>query len=458
MALQKHLLLPFILIFLSSLSCYTTTFHGYPPHNYLQQEFGYDFRAHPSFFDPIDDDTTFGNSINLQATNFRLKKIGEVRSLAASVNTVSVDNFGAKGDGRTDDTEAFKKAWKVACSSSTGAVNFVVPNNKNYLLKPVTFSGPCKSALTMQIYGTIKASDDRSDYKEDGKHWLLFDSVQNLLVEGGGIINGNGNIWWKNSCKINKKLPCKSAPTALTFYNCKNLVVTKLKMEDAQQIHISFEKCVNVVASNLVVTAPENSPNTDGIHVTNTQNIQIKSCVIGTGDDCISIVSGSKKVQATDITCGPGHGISIGSLGSGHSEDYVSDVMVNGAKFLGTTNGVRIKTWQGGSGSASNIKFQNVEMQSVSNPIIIDQNYCDQDDTCKEQELAVQVKNVVYQNIKGTSASQVAIKFDCSKSTPCQGIVLQNINIEGDKGEAAKALCNNVNFNDIGAISPKCPN
>jgi polygalacturonase len=27
------------------------------------------------------------------------------------------------------------------------------------------------------------------------------------------------------------------------------------------------------------------------------------------GDDCISIVSGSENVEATDITCGPGHGI-----------------------------------------------------------------------------------------------------------------------------------------------------
>lgn len=32
---------------------------------------------------------------------------------------------------------------------------------------------------------------------------------------------------------------------------------------------------------------------------------------------------------------------------------------------------------QGGSGSASNIKFQNIEMDNVANPIIIDQNYCD---------------------------------------------------------------------------------
>lgn len=27
------------------------------------------------------------------------------------------------------------------------------------------------------------------------------------------------------------------------------------------------------------------------------------------GDDCISIVSGSRSVKASDIICGPGHGI-----------------------------------------------------------------------------------------------------------------------------------------------------
>lgn len=40
---------------------------------------------------------------------------------------------------------------------------------------------------------------------------------------------------------------------------------------------------------------------------------------------------------------------------------------------------------QGGSGRASNIKFQNIEMENVENPIIIDQHYCDQDKPCKEE-------------------------------------------------------------------------
>lgn len=70
---------------------------------------------------------------------------------------------------------------------------------------------------------------------------------------------------------------------ALTLYKCENLVVKNLKIQDAQQIHVSFENCMNVQASNLMVTAPEESPNTDGIHVTNTRNIHISSCTVATG-------------------------------------------------------------------------------------------------------------------------------------------------------------------------------
>ncbi|XP_044467840.1 polygalacturonase [Mangifera indica] len=426
------------------------------PYDYYHQEaygYGHDSLAYPSHLTAIEDAEFEEYLIKLMRKEILGSNV--VGLFSTAKNTVIVDDFGAKGDGSTDDTEAFKKAWQEACSQ--GAV-LVVPGDKTYYLKPIRFSGPCKPNLMVEIYGTLEASDSQSDYRKDRKHWLLFDSVENLLVEGGGTINGNGRIWWQNSCKVNKSLPCKDAPTALTFYRSKNLVVRNLNIQDSQQIHVSFQKSTNVMASNLMITAPADSPNTDGIHVTNTQNIRITSSTIRTGDDCISIVGGSQNVQAEDITCGPGHGISIGSLGAKNSEGYVSGVTVNGAQISGTTNGVRIKTWQGGSGTASNIKFQNIYMFNVSNPIIIDQNYCDQEEPCKEQSSAVQVENVVYKNILGTSASDVAVKFDCSKSYPCEGIVLQNINLQKQGGNAAQAECNNiVNLDQIGFVSPCCP-
>ncbi|XP_022853803.1 polygalacturonase-like [Olea europaea var. sylvestris] len=422
--------------------------------NYFHEESDYEFEAYPSYISTIEG-LNFRNTTKIKTrfSDYSTK----IRRRAASVKMMDVANFRAKGDGSTDDTKAFQDAWNEACSS-TAAVTLIIPQGNNYLLKPIRFSGPCRSDITVQIAGTLVASDNPSDYSKDGRHWLVFDSVKDLMLEGGGIIHGNGSVWWKNSCKIDESKECKDAPTALTLYKCKNLVVKDLKIQNAQQIHVSFQKCKNVHASNLTISTPEGSPNTDGIHVTKTQNIEISSCTIGTGDDCISIVNGSKNVQATDITCGPGHGISIGSLGYRNSEAYVSDIVVNGAKLSRTKNGVRIKTWPGGSGSASNIKFQNVEMQNVKNPIIIDQNYCDQAKSCKEQSSAVQVKNVVYQNIKGTSGSNVAIYLDCSKSYPCQGIVFQNVDLVREGGGSLKATCNNIEYlYNLGIVSPICP-
>lgn len=48
-----------------------------------------------------------------------------------------------------DHFQAFKKSWEEACSSTKGAV-LVVPQN-NYLLKPIRFSGPCKSSITVEV-------------------------------------------------------------------------------------------------------------------------------------------------------------------------------------------------------------------------------------------------------------------------------------------------------------------
>ena len=77
------------------------------------------------------------------------------------------------------------------------------------------------------------------------------------------------------------------------------------------------------------------------------------------------------------VTCGPGHGISVESLGKYQSEEPVSRIRVTGATLSNTDNGVRIKTWPASSsGVASDILFKDVVMNNVANPIIIDQNYC----------------------------------------------------------------------------------
>ena len=72
------------------------------------------------------------------------------------------------------------------------------------------------------------------------------------------------------------------------------------------------------------------------------------------------------------------------------------------------------------------------------------------------QSSAVQVQNVLYQNIKGTSSSKEAISLDCSAKFPCQGILLRDIDIKVGGGKVAKAVCSNARVTVMGDVSPNC--
>lgn len=68
--------------------------------------------------------------------------------------------------------------------------------------------------------------------------------------------------------------------------------------------------------------------------------------------------------------------ISLGSLGKVPNESDVTGVIVNNCTLIGTQNGVRIKTYPESDPSlASTIVFQNIILDNVDNPIIIDQSY-----------------------------------------------------------------------------------
>lgn len=105
--------------------------------------------------------------------------------------------------------------------------------------------------------------------------------------------------------------------------------------------------------------------------------INIVDSTIRTGDDCISIGHGSRNVNIQRVICGPGHGISIGSLGKRKGEKPVSHVSVTNCTFLNTHNGVRIKTWPtSNTGIVDDVRFEDLVMHGVRIPILIDQEYC----------------------------------------------------------------------------------
>ncbi|KAL5784374.1 hypothetical protein ACOSQ2_006766 [Xanthoceras sorbifolium] len=361
-----------------------------------------------------------------------------------------VTRYGAIANGRTDNTKAFERAWSDACKWN-GKSRVLVPRG-TFLVGSITFLGPCKYSIAFTLKGILKAPSNPSVMTSD--QWISFRYVNQLAVNGGGSFDGQGASSWKS---INKN--SKALPISLRFEFVKNSRISKITSINSKNAHISIFGCENLNISNVKISAPGDSPNTDGIKIGNSKRMRIWSSSIGTGDDCIAILSGSSNIDISDVFCGPGHGISIGSLGKYLNEKNVWGLSVKNCTFRDTTNGLRIKTHASSSASiVSGFTYQNIHMDNVENPIIIDQQYCPYPPCNLQTPSHVQIKDVTYNNIWGTSSTKVAVTFQCSQKFPCKNIVLNDINlVHHGPGGSATSQCSHVNGVSSGRqIPPSC--
>ncbi|XP_019089111.1 PREDICTED: exopolygalacturonase-like [Camelina sativa] len=388
----------------------------------------------------------------------------------SSVSLVNVRSFGARANDHRDHTKAFLAAWDKACKSSSSSVHLIIPRGE-FSVGPLRFSGPCTnvSNLTVRVKGHLKASTDLSKYRSGGG-WINFEWINGLTLTGGGTFDGQGALAWPfNNCTSDSK--CKLLPTSLKFVGMNRTVVRRISSVNSKFFHIALVECRDFKGTRLNITAPSDSPNTDGIHIERSSNVYFSRSHIATGDDCVSIGQGNSRITITSIKCGPGHGISVGSLGRYPNEKNVKGLVVKDCKMSGTTNGIRIKTWANSPGlsAATNMTFQNIIMNNVTNPIIIDQSYCPFSSCITNVPSKVKLSDIYFKNIRGTSSSRVAVQLHCSRGMPCKKVYLENVHLDlsssfggrkqsrnrGD--EAVSSSCRNVRVNYIGTqLPPPC--
>ncbi|CAN0913034.1 G9 [Linum grandiflorum] len=346
-----------------------------------------------------------------------------------------------------DDMQAVTKTWADACASPTPA-KLLIPAG-TYFSSYVEFKGPCKAPIQAEIQGNLMAPGELP-----GDTWLAFRYIDNLHVFGNGILDAQGPLSWRKA-KTPSFLRFSFFMKSIRFDFDNNGLVEGLTSKDAKQFHIEVFGSKNYTLSNLKIQAPSDSPNTDGIHIGKSTQVTIQNSIIGTGDDCISIGDAVEQVTVTNVTCGPGHGISIGSLGKYPDEKSVKGVIVKNCTLSETNNGLRIKSWPDlYPGEASDVHFEDIIMNNVNNPIIIDQTYCP-GHTCGPNRIASKVKisNVVFKNIKGTSKNPEAVFMNCSQLIPCDNIQMTDIDLTYSKG-VAKSLCFNVKPIVSGVCNP----
>ncbi|KAJ8766862.1 hypothetical protein K2173_009203 [Erythroxylum novogranatense] len=351
-----------------------------------------------------------------------------------------VTEFGAIGDAVTDNSMVFIETWDAACSYEGDSI-FYVPEG-TFLVGSITLSGPCynNQSPEVNIKGQLVAPTSLDAFPDS--NWIQFKHLRGIVIYGeAGLteLDARGGVeaWKDPSC--HKSATCEKMVTSLKLDNVSYGIISNVTLLNGKGFHVGIHESENINIQNITVTAPWNSPNTDGIHITLSTNVSITSSTIGVGDDCVSMGPGSVNISIFDIKCGPGHGISVGSLGKSENEESVVGVNVSNCTINGTTNGVRVKTWPGSPvGSASNITFQNIVMTNVSNPIIIDQKYCPSNSCDISKPSLVKLSNIVMQNISGTYNNDFAVTLLCSSKAPCENIWLLDVKLNYTKTSAPR--------------------
>uniref|UniRef100_K3XPM6 Polygalacturonase n=1 Tax=Setaria italica TaxID=4555 RepID=K3XPM6_SETIT len=366
---------------------------------------------------------------------------------AARSTTLSVLSFGAAADGVTDDAEALVAAWQAACRVPRATV--LLPSGHRFLVSPVTLQGPCSARLTLQPRRPLQ--------------WLNFKWLNGFTIQGAGTVDGQSITSLQNSSPANA--PQRSTghwhssgakPTLVRFYSSFNVTVRNIRISNSPQCHLKFDSSGSIKVKNVTISSPGDSLNTDGIHLQNTRDVEIRSSSIGCGDDCVSIQTGCSNVHMKNVVCNPGHGISVGGLGKDNSLACVSDVVAENINVQNALYAVRIKTWQGGVGSVRNITFSNVRVANVATPIAIDQFYCDRGGArCANRTGAVAIAGVAYRRVVGTYSFQPA-RLACSDARPCTGVTMVDVRLSpaaGAPGTVAP-LCWNSYGEARGTMEP----
>ena len=339
-----------------------------------------------------------------------LRYDGETQRFAVTTDdeyvTLDVKAFGAKGDGETDDT-LFIQCAINACPKG-GRV--YIPEGV-YKIYPLFLKsdlvlelgkGAVLSAFTDRtkfpiLPGKIECVDKEKEYllgTWEGDPLDMFAgiitgiNVENVVITGQGTIDGcaTHQNWWENA-KV-KRIAWR--PRMIFLNHCKNVVLHGITVQNSPSwnIHPYFSQDLRFIG--ISVLGPKDSPNTDGLDPESCKNVEIVGVYFSVGDDCIAIKSGkiymgskyktpSENLTIRQCCMRDGHGsITIGSEMAGG----VKNLSVENCRFLHTDRGLRIKTRRGRGKDAivTGIKFENIIMDHVMTPVVINSfYYCDAD-------------------------------------------------------------------------------
>ncbi|CAK8538686.1 unnamed protein product [Lathyrus sativus] len=364
-------------------------------------------------------------------------------------DNISVIDFGAVGDGKTLNTNAFKDAiYKISLlSQREGGTTLYIPPGV-YLTE--SFNLTSHMTLHLAAGAVIKATQNSSNWpliaplpsygrgrERPGGRYMSFihgDGLQDVVITGeNGTIDGQGDEWW--NMWRNKTLQF-TRPGLVEFANSKDIIISNVTFKDSPFWNIHPVYCSNVVVRFVTILAPHDSPNTDGIDPDSSSNVCIEDSYISNGDDIVAVKSGwdeygiSYNRPSSNITIrringsSAFAGIAVGSEASGG----VENVFAEHINLYNMGSGIHIKTNIGRGGYIRNITLSNIYIENARTGIKISGSVGDHPDDEYDHNALPIVKGITVKNVWGVKVLQAGL-IQGIKNSPFTDICLSDINL-----------------------------
>ncbi|WP_308991021.1 glycosyl hydrolase family 28 protein [Mariniflexile litorale] len=359
-----------------------------------------------------------------------------------------VRDFGAKGDGVTNDQKAIQEAID-ACTKNGGTVLF-----KNGVFLTGQIKLVSNMVLNIDSTATILGikSDDEAHYPhhlieteypnrmlQDCQRRLIYgNKVENVIITGGGTLNGQGDYEpWMHVKELGTE---KDRPSILAFVGAKNITVSNIELIKPAcwtQVYIESK---NITIKNIKVNTGNLTPNRDGIDIVDCHDVLIEDCFIESEDDGICFKSGSefgcknivvRRCTIDKLNVNAGNCFKLGTDGLGSFLNFeISDLTLKNAY---QNSAIVIESMDGAV--IDNINIKNTNITNCGHAIFI--LLADRKRTVPDRNPRIgTISNINFKNIKGDNFTQQYPSI----ITGIPGHNIQNITFE------------NIDFNLKGGI------
>ncbi len=322
-----------------------------------------------------------------------------------------VRDFGATGDGKTDDTESIQKAIDECAENGT------VLKISSGTYRTGTIFLRDNSRIVIKRGAIISGIPELLVYTDFGKAILTATNVKNIEILGHGKITGNAHELGNEN---NERL------SLVHFVNSEDIKVLGIRIEESASCCFHIDKCKNIYVRGIKVYSPGNE-NNDGIDIDSSENIKLINCKVSSGGDAVCLKSTSdfvcRDIYVKNCKLSAGCvGFKVGAESVGNYENIVCE---NCYFYDVMSCGIKVTVCDGAI--AKDVKMKNIKMDNCAGPIFV--SAAESKDT-PSSIVNLEIDGLVADVIKAQSGDLGGIIISGNEKAKVQNISLKNMEID----------------------------